>query len=195
MKALRPSLLLILVFVCITSCDVVKQAQKAGNMLNCKFRMKSVENLRLSGINVQNISSLANLNVTDIAQLTAAATSSSLPLQFNLNLEGKNPNSTTAGLNGFDYILSIDNIEMTRGAVTKKVNIGAGQTSIIPMQMNIDLKKVLSGQAVNSILNFAMNLAGTGNKPTRFSMKIKPTIKIGDYPIQLPDYITIGTEF
>lgn len=195
MKSIRIPLILVLIFFSITSCDVVKQAQKAGNLLNCSFRMKTVENLSLAGINIQQLTSLSGLSVGNIAQLTSAVAGSSLPLQFTLNLEGKNPNSSSAGLAGFDYILLIDNIEMTKGVINRKINIPAGKTSLIPMQMNIDLKKVLTGKSADALLNFAMNLAGTGNKPSRFSMKIKPTIKIGDYPLQYPDYLTIGTEF
>lgn len=195
MKAVRISVLIVLFFAGLSSCDVVKQAQKAGNLLNCSFRLKTVENLSLAGINVQQLTSLSGLSVGNIAQLTSAVAGASLPLQFTLNVEGKNPNTSAAGLAGFDYILLIDNIEMTRGALTRKINIPAGKTTTIPMQMNVDLKKVLSGKSADALLNFAMNLAGTGNKPSRFSMKLKPTIKIGDYPLQYPDYLTIGTEF
>jgi hypothetical protein len=192
---LRPVLLILFLAFSITSCDVVKQAQKAGNLLNCSFRLKSVENLSLAGVNIQQVTKLTDLSVSNVAMLTSAAMGGSLPLQFNLNLEGKNPNQSAAGLAGFDYILLIDNIEMTKGVINRKVNIPAGKSSIIPMQMNIDLKKALSGKGTDALLNFVMNLAGSGSKPTRFSMKIKPTIKIGDYPLQYPDYLTIGTEF
>ncbi len=192
---LRPVLFILFLALSITSCDVVKQAQKAGNLLNCSFRLKSVENLSLAGVNIQQLTKLTDLSVSNVAMLTSAAMGGSLPLQFNLNLEGKNPNQSAAGLAGFDYILLIDNIEMTKGVINRKVNIPAGKSSVIPMQMNIDLKKALSGKGTDALLNFVMNLAGTGSKPTRFSMKIKPTIKIGDYPLQYPDYLTIGTEF
>ena len=192
---LRPVLFILFLALSITSCDVVKQAQKAGNLLNCSFRLKSVENLSLAGVNIQQLTKLTDLSVSNVAMLTSAAMGGALPLQFNLNLEGKNPNQSAAGLAGFDYILLIDNIEMTKGVINRKVNIPAGKSSVIPMQMNIDLKKALSGKGTDALLNFVMNLAGTGSKPTRFSMKIKPTIKIGDYPLQYPDYLTIGTEF
>ncbi|MEI6574628.1 MAG: hypothetical protein WCO63_00455 [Bacteroidota bacterium] len=177
------------------SCTVMQEVQKAGNIVNCQFRVNSVENITLAGVNVQNTKSLQSVNVGDLAMLTTAAMGSNLPLNFTLKLEGKNPNALAAGMLRFDWILFIDDIQMTTGSVNQKVNIPANSTSIIPIQIGLNLKKVLSGKSADAMMNFGLNLAGAGNKPTRFKVKLKPTINVGNYPLTFPDYINIGTEF
>lgn len=179
-------------FLSFQSCDVVQQAQKMANLARCDFSLKTVEGLSLAGVNVQNIQALSNLNVLDVGRLTAAVSSGQLPLDFTLNVEARNPNTSAAGMSRLEWILYIDDIEMTKGMVNKQVNIPANNgMAVIPVHMAFDLKKVLTNKTGDALLNFAMNLAGAGNKPTRFTLKAKPTISVGGYLIDYPGYITI----
>ncbi|MCX6272714.1 MAG: hypothetical protein NTU44_16155 [Bacteroidetes bacterium] len=185
-------LLLTAAFLSFQSCDLLQQAQKVGNLVNCNFGLKTVENLSLAGVNVQNIQSAGNLNILDLGKLTAAVAGGSLPLGFTLNVEAKNPNASPAGMSKLEWILYIDDIEMTRGMLNQQVNIpGNHGTAMIPIQMNVDLKKVLTNKTGDALLNFGLNLAGAGNKPTRFMLKAKPTISVGGYLLSYPGYITI----
>jgi hypothetical protein len=177
-------------------CDVVQQAQKMVNLTQCQFKIQSVDNIRLAGINVQNIKSKNELGLMDVQRLMTAIATNSFPLTFTLNMGAKNPNTSPAGMNAMEWILFIDNIQMVSGRVSQAVTIPANQGSaVIPLSINLDLKKILKGKTADAILNFGLNLAGSGNKPTRFMMKIKPTIMIGQYPLTYPDYISVGTEF
>ena len=179
-----------------TGCEVLEQAQQAINLKNCDFRIRSVQNITVAGINVQNIKSVSDLKLTDAAKLTAAVAGSSFPLSLTLNLEGRNPNASSAGLNKIDYILFIDDIQMTAGNLAKSFTIPPNNgTTVIPMQFSVNLKEVLQGKSLDAIINFGLNLAGVGNKPTRVSMKVKPTILIGMTELEYPGYITVGTEF
>ena len=178
------------------SCGVVQQAQQMANLVNCDFRIANIENLRLAGVNIQNVQDLKNLNLMDAARITAAAAGSSLPLTFQMNMEGKNPNSSPAGMNKLDWMLFIDNIQMTTGSINNRYTIPPNNgTTIIPIQVSINLKQVLQGKSLDAIANFAFNLAGAGNKPTRITAKIQPTIMIGQTPLTYPGYITITTKF
>jgi len=177
-------------------CDVVKQAQKMVNLTQCQFKIQSVDNIRLAGINVQNIKSKNELGLMDVQRLMTAIATNSFPLTFTLNVGARNPNTSAAGMSAMEWILFIDNIQMVSGRVSQAVTIPANQGSaIIPLNINLDLKKILKGKTADAILNFGLNLAGSGNKPTRFMMKIKPTLMIGQYPLTYPDYISVGTEF
>jgi LEA14-like dessication related protein len=113
-----------------------------------------------------------------------------------LNIEGRNPNAASAGLNKLDYILLIDDIEMTRGILDQSFVIPPNNGStVIPLQLTFDLKKVLTGKSLDAVMNFGLNLAGVGNKPTRIKVKLKPTILVGAVQLQYPGYIAIGTDF
>jgi hypothetical protein len=54
---------------------------------------------------------------------------------------------------------------------------------------------VLSGKSADAMLNFCMNLAGSGTKPTRFKIKLKPTVIIAGSEVTYPGYITVKTEY
>lgn len=179
-----------------TSCDVLQQVSQMSNLTKCDFRLESVQQLNLAGINVQNVNKVADLTMFDAAKLANAVASQQFPLDFTLNIEAKNPNTATAGMTRIDWILLIDDMEMTRGILDKQVTIPANNgTAIIPMQMHIDLKQALSGKSADAIINFGMNLAGAGNKPTRFTLQMKPTISVNGFPITYPGYLNVKTEF
>ena len=179
-----------------TSCDVMQQVSQMNNLTKCDFRLESVQQLTLAGINVQNVKSISDLNMFDAAKIASAVGSQQFPLDFTLNIEAKNPNTTAAGMTRIDWILLIDDTEMTRGILDKQITIPANNgIAVIPMQMHVDLQKALSGKSADAVINFGMNLAGSGNKPTRFTLQMKPTITVGSFPISYPGYLNVKTEF
>jgi LEA14-like dessication related protein len=189
-------LVAILMVMPFPGCDVTQQVQQAANLVNCDFRVLSVENINLAGINIQNKNSIKSLNLGDAAKIMTAVGGSTLPLSLTLNFEAKNPNSSPAGLNKLLWILFIDDIQMTSGTVDKAFTIPPnGGNAIIPIQVGIDLKQVLKGKSLEAIVNFGFNLAGMGNKPTRIKAKLKPTIMIGNHPLSYPGYISVNNEF
>jgi len=184
------------ILISLTSCDVMKQVSQISNLTKCDFRLESVQQLNLAGINVQNVKQISDLNMFDVAKLASAVGSQQFPLDFTLNIAAKNPNTSDAGMTRIDWILLIDDMEMTRGILDKQVTIPANNgIATIPLQMHIDLKEALSGKSADAVINFGMNLAGTGNKPTRFTLQMKPTITVGGFPITYPGYLNVNTEF
>jgi LEA14-like dessication related protein len=190
------SLLLLILFFPFNSCDVAQQTQQVINLTKCDFRILTVQDITLAGVKVQNIQSVKDLDFSDMQKLMLAVAGSDFNLAMQLNVEGRNPNTSAAGLNKLDWILFIDDIQMTEGSVTQAFTIPPNNgTAVIPIAFGVDLKKVLQGKSLNAILNFGFNLAGTGNKPTRIMIKLKPTIMIGKNLITYPGYISVRTEF
>lgn len=180
-----------------SACDILDQARQVAMLSKCEFRLSSVDQLRLAGVNIQQVKKLSDLNLMDAAKITTAAVSgSSLPLNFTLNVEVKNPNAGTAGLTKLDWILFIDDIQMVSGVNEQRVQIpGNGGTGTIPLSVGVNLKEVLKGKSGDAIANFGLNLAGAGNKPTRITLKAKPTIMVGSQYIAYPGYLTVQNEF
>ncbi len=179
----------------VTSCEVVQQAAELNTFVQCKFKLKTVKNLRLANVDVQKVKDYKQLNMMDVINLTSAVTSGKIPLTFTLNMEVKNPNQKLAAMNRLNWILLIDGIEMTSGVVEQRVEIPSGNSTVLPMKMKVDLKEVLKGETAKSIINFGLNLADASDKPTRITLKAKPTIVVAGRPISYPDYITIKNEF
>lgn len=180
-----------------SACDILDQARQVAMLSKCEFRLSSVDQLKLAGVNIQQVKKLSDLNLMDAAKITTAAVSgSSLPLNFTLNVEVKNPNAGTAGLTKLDWILFIDDIQMVSGVNEQRVQIpGNGGTGTIPLSIGVNLKEVLKGKSGDAIANFGLNLAGAGNKPTRITLKAKPTIMVGSQYIAYPGYLTVQNEF
>lgn len=188
--------LFIALFLPFHACDVAKQAQQSFLLAKCDFRIRSVENVNIAGVMVQNIESVSDLGFADMAKIMAALTSPVVPLSLQLNLEGRNPNDKPAGLNRLEWILFIDDVQMTTGILERPFTIPANNgTAIIPVQIGLDLKQVLTGKSAEAILRFVLNLAGAGGEPTRFKIKLKPSILIGGSPIAYPGYITVKTAY
>jgi len=187
---------LIIIAAVILTVSSCKQLNEMATLSKCEFRLKSVEGLSLAGVNIQNLTSFSQLNLLDAAKITSAVAGGNLPLGLTLNVDIKNPNKMQAAMNKLEWIFIIDDIEMLNGAVNKRVEIApGGGITTLPIDMKMDLKKILSGSSGNALLNFGFNLAGAGNKPTRITLKAKPSILIGNSTIQYPGYINIRNEF
>ena len=186
-------LFFLVLFFASTSC---KTLMSYTNILKCDFRMKSMTNTKLAGMEIQNIKGLSDLNFIQAGNLTRAYLTGNMPLEFQLNIEGKNPNPAEAALARFDWILLIDDIQMATGTNEREYHIPANDgTQIIPLSISVNLLDLLTNESKNSLLNFGFNLADAGNKPTRVDLKIKPTIYLNSIPISYPGYIDLGTEF
>lgn len=173
-------------------CDVLRQM---ATFTKCQFKMNSMTETRLAGVNVQSKSSLKNLSFIDMANLTKTLMSGTLPLTFNLNIEVKNPNTATAAMQQMAWRVFIDDIEMTAGVMDKPISIDPNGSQILPLAISIDLKKVLKGKTKDALFNFGLNLVGAGNQPTRVKLDVKPTITVGSFPITYPGYFTVQKNF
>jgi hypothetical protein len=179
----------------VSACSVLQQTSEIATFTKCQFRIESARNMKLAGVNIQDKHSVSDIGLMDMAKIGGVIARGTLPLTFDLNVQIKNPNSGMAAMNKLDWILIIDDIEMTRGVLNQRVEIPANTISAFPIAMSMDLMKSLSGKSGDALINFALNLAGTGSRPTRIKLKAKPTIMVGSTPIEYPGYITIRQEF
>jgi hypothetical protein len=185
----------IILILITSSCSVLQQTSEIAAFTKCEFRIESARNMRLAGINIQDKHSMSDLGIMDMAKIAGVIAGGTLPLTFDLNIQIKNPNPGLAAMNKLDWILIIDDIEMTRGMLNQRIEIPANTVTSFPVAMSIDLMKSLNGKSGDALINFALNLAGTGSHPTRIKLKAKPTIMVGTTPIEYPGYITIKQEF
>lgn len=180
----------------VSSCEILQQATELHTFSKCEFRLSTIENIRLAGVDVQNIKEFSDINFIDAAKISQAVLGGDLPLSFRLNIEAENPNSKTAALNKLDWILFIDGIEMTSGTTQERIEIPANNgKSTLPLYLDLDLLDILQGESQNALMNFGLNLSGNGNRPSRITVKAKPTVVVGGKSLNYPGYITINNEF
>ncbi|KAA6301846.1 MAG: hypothetical protein EZS26_002009 [Candidatus Ordinivivax streblomastigis] len=171
------------------SCDVVQQLAGGYQLTQCKYEYNSISGISLNGITTQNLSNPLNL-----AKITTAFASpnGSFPLNFTLNLDVTNPGMQSAILNGLGYILEIDGHQMTTGSLSQKLQIDGGQKTVLPINMTFDLKQVLSGESLESIKNIALSFAGIGSASSDVTVKLQPSLLIGNKVLNTPTYIPVS---
>jgi len=177
------------------SCDVLRQVQEMQMLAKCEFRIHKVTDINLAGVNVSNIQSLSDVSVLDALLLTNAFLSNQLPLNFNLNLQVKNPNEQSASLNQIEWVLFIDDLQMLEGTINERFMVGPAETSTLPVQIGFNLAEVLSGERRDKVLDFGLGLADGTGSTTRVMVKLKPSVMVGQRSVMYPGWIEVRNEF
>ncbi len=184
-----------LLFVVITliGCNSIQQGLSSTyNLINCEYNYKSITGLSISGMNLSN-----GLSLTSIPKVTSIlnGSASSIPLDFVLNLDVKNPNQSAAIMNGLQYIISIDDIQFTTGALNQTLNISAGQTQTLPLTIGVDLASLMKNNSKDAVTEIAKNFLGIGSKKSNVKLQLKPTFNVGNVPVTSPVYIPVSFTF
>ena len=96
-----------------------------------------------------------------------------------------------------------------RGTITKFRNEGSmseesninfiGKLFDFRRRVELNLPKyklgLKSSRKIATHQKIKINLAGAGNEPSRVSVKVKPTINVGAFPLTYPGYFTVSKEF
>ena len=177
------------------SCDILQQVGEMQMLSKCEFRINTVTDINLAGVNVSNIQHISDVRPLDVLMLTNGVISNNLPLNFKLNLQVKNPNDQTASLNRIDWVLFIDDLQMLEGAINERFMVGPDATSTLPVQIGFNLAEALSDERADKIIDFALGLAEGSGKTTRVMVKLKPSVMVGQRSIMYPGWIEVRNEF
>ena len=194
MKYKQFTLLTCLVLL-LSSCDILRQVGEMQMLSKCEFRINTVTDIRLAGVNVSNIQHISDVRPLDVLMLTNGVLSNNLPLNFNVNLQVKNPNDQTASLNRLDWIIFIDDLQMIEGAINERFMVGPDETSTLPVQIGFNLAEALSDERADKIIDFALGLAEGSGKTTRVMVKLRPSVMVGQRSIAYPGWIEVRNEF
>ena len=187
-------LLSVAVLLTTSSCSVY---ESMVNLSRLKFKLGTVDNFIVSGINISNKKSLQDFNPLELLNLTQSIASGKLPTSFTLNVEAKNPNDGTGGypqtnatIKAFPWRLEVDNIETIAGNIGSLVSIpGTGEITNIPLAMNIDLIEFFGNKGLDNLMNLALTLGGQQGSSSKLSLYATPTVSssLGDikYPGEL----------
>ncbi len=176
-----------------SSCSFLKEMTSFSK---CEFRTTTLENPKLAGIDVSHIKGFGDIGFAEMAILTTAVMKGKMPLEFTLNIEARNPNPVTAAMNKLEYIVFIDEVEVASGQLNERIEIPAnGGVTAIPLRLHTDLLELLEKDSRDALINFGLNLADEGSRPTRVSLKVKPSILIAAIEIAYPGYFTVKYDF
>ena len=185
----------ILVIICLTflsGCDITKGLQQVYNMTNCEYHYKSISNLTVANMNISN-----GISVLQVPQILAilSGTASSIPLNFTVNLDVHNPNLTQAAFQALQYIIQVDDVELTTGRLTQPFSVGAGETRQLPIQIGVDIVTLFSNNSSSAMLNIVKNFIGIGSEKSNVTVHLKPTFNVANTQVTSPVFIPVSFTF
>jgi LEA14-like dessication related protein len=192
---MKKIILFCLTAIVLQSCGVNRQAQQIKALEKCTYRITSADNISLAGANVKNLLDGQNINLSSLPGLALGLLRRDIPLRAKLNLEIKNPTSNAAAINEFEYKILINKVELVNGFVNQSVNVDAGQSTVVPIDMVANLYPFISdGKVMDQITDFLKSSKGGPEKKGILTLKIKPSFKVGGALIKYPGFITIDKE-
>ena len=191
MSKFKRTLIILMVGIGLSSCNLLTQVAQMANFANCTFNFKNISDIQMLGIDLSKGMTKENLNVSQLLSLTNAVMSKRLPVTFNINLNVDNPNSIAASMGKMDYIVSLNGKEVVSTTLNKSINVPANSSNIVTIPITTDLFQLFSGESADAIINLAFKLAGASSDPVNLGLKVKPYITINNSQLAYPNYITL----
>jgi len=184
-----------LIILSLGSCGINKQAQQIKALEKCDYRITDATDITIAGTDIRKLIDGKSVNTLSIPGIALGMLRKDIPLRAKLNLEINNPSNNLAAINDFDYIVLINRQEVFNGSVNQSVNIGAGQTTQVPVQINANIYQFLTdNKMLNDIGTFIGGATNGSEKKGLVTLKIRPSIKVAGGLVKYPGYITIDKE-
>ena len=167
--------------VMLGGCSVYKSLV---NLSNVKFRIKDVNEFEVLGIKISQKSGLNDLNFSDIAKLTQAKFSDSLPVSLTIDIEARNDSKGSYATSDlqivrFPFTLKIDDKKIFEGKVNRKIKIPGKNTIVtFPVNVSFDVLKVFNELSADEIISLIFDLGGKNKNLDRIKIEAEPEIQL-----------------
>jgi len=178
-----------LLFILMASCGVNQQAKQIKALEKCKFEVQGVDSVFLAGADVIRLVQSGNIDTRSMSGVAMGMLRKEVPLKGILHLKITNPTSNLAGINQFQYQLLMQDKQLATGLVNQQVKVKPGESAEIPVLIDANIYGLLSnGSVLQEIVDF---ISGNNAKQeSLLTIKLKPTIAIGNKTINYPGWIT-----
>lgn len=174
----------------VQACGLSQQKNAMKNLANCKYELVGIDSLTLAGADLKQ---LLNRDQIDLAKIPAIAfgyLNKNLPLKAALQVEITNPTNHLAGVKEFEYIIQLDRTELLNGISTLPVSVPGQTTVVAPLRLETNIYKLIAdANNQQRILQFFDN--SNANTSVNLTIKVKPTIDLGNQVINYPGYVSI----
>ncbi|WP_285057204.1 hypothetical protein [Pedobacter ginsengisoli] len=188
-------LLVCLTAIAVSGCGINKQAQQIKALEKCKYRITSAEQIMVAGTDVKKLMGGQDMDLGSLPGLAFGLLRKDVPLKARLNLEVTNPTANDAAINEFEYKILINKQELANGFINQVVNVVAGGSTTVPVAMEVNIYPFISNNKVmGEISEFIKSSKGGPEKKGMLTLKIRPSIKVGNALIKYPGFITIDKE-
>src|SRR5690606_33592473 len=123
------------------ACNLNQQAKEIKTLADCQYSIVDVNNVLISGTDVQKLISNQHLSLGSIPSLALGFISRNIPLQADLTIGVLNPTKDYAAINYFDYEILINQNNFTEGTIDQRINIAPNETKEITFSLNTNIYK------------------------------------------------------
>jgi len=189
--------IIMICFAAITmaGCGVNKQAQQIKALEKCTYKVMSASNVTVGGADVKKMINMQDINLASLPGLAFGLLRKDVPLKARINMEITNPSSSLAAINEFEYKVLINKVDLANGFVNQMVSVEPGQSVVVPVDITANVYQFISNAKVMSEISEFLKGGGSGQERKGLvTLKIKPSIKVGNTLVKYPGYITIDKE-
>ncbi len=183
-----------------TACAALDEiARTMTNLRRLQFRLQGVGEFSLAGVRLSGRERIGEFSVEDGLRLLNAFRGGSLAASFVLKVEALNPNDGQGGttrthstLTRFDWRLLIDEEPTISGGIDRPIEIpGTGQSTVIPMRLELDLYEFFGNRGYEDLLGLALALGGRRGDVSRLALDARPYVSTPLGEISYPERIRI----
>ena len=186
---------LVVISIIISSCSINKQIDQAKAFEKCKYSIISADSLYVANVDVSQALKSKNFDVIKSPRILLALLRKNVPFEGKVNLQIKNPSSAAAAIRQFEYKLLIKDQELANGFINQTIQVEPGAETVVPIKINSNIYNFISDRETqDAILNFLSNDGSSSEKKSILTIKIRPTLGVGNKEIKYPGFITINKE-
>ena len=178
-------------------CGVNKQISQAKTLGDCRYSIASADSVYLAGVDVRQFRKLEDINPARYPRLAAGLLTRNVPLDARINLDIINPTNKLAGINQLEYRILLAGQELFTGFLNQRIEVqpGGGKTRV-PVRLNANAYQLMTDPKTRDAFGeLVQNFSGAaGAKPSKLTIRIKPTLDLGGKQINYPGYITIDQD-
>ena len=181
---------IMLLAVLYSSCGQIDQMKA---LEKCKYQILSADSIYLANTDVSRLIRNNRFSLESAPGIAFALLQQKLLLKARINLKIDNPGKKMAGINAFEYKVFLKNQELTTGYFDQQVTIEPnGGSTVVPIKINQDIYPLLANSENRRLLTDF--LTSKEERKTIITLKIKPSLGIGNEKINYPGFISLDKE-
>ncbi|MBD2753359.1 hypothetical protein [Spirosoma validum] len=177
-------------------CSVNQQISQAKALGDCRYTLASADSIYLAGVDVREFRKLEDLNFARFPRLATGLLTRNVPLDARINLDITNPTGKLAGINQLEYKVLLTGQELFNGFLNQRIEVQPGGKTRVPIRLSTNAYQLITdAKTRDAFTQLVQNMSGAANtQPSKLTIRIKPTLSLGNKSINYPGYITIDQE-
>ena len=177
-------------------CSVNRQISQAKALGECRYTLASADSIYLAGVDVREFRKMEDLNIARFPRLATGLLTRNIPLDARINLDITNPTGKLAGINQLEYKVLLTGQELFNGFLNQRIEVQPGGKTRVPIRLSTNAYQLISdAKTRDAFTQLVQNMSGKADtQPSKLTIRIKPTLSLGNKSINYPGYITIDQD-